>query len=649
MTLMVLHGRIIFCCITLLLLAGNARAQLCQGSLGDPIVKITFGAGANPGAPLKAATTSYSYVSADCPSDGFYTVRSNTTNCFDNSWHSVASDHTGDPNGYFMLINASHQPSAFYIDTVRGLCGGTTYEFAAWIMNVLKTTACMPSPTQPNLTFTIETTGGDILQSYNTSIIGSTVSPTWKQFGFYFTTPASTSEIVLRIFNNAPGGCGNDLALDDITFRPCGPQLVTRFIDNNADSVTVCEGNARSFTMNFTVSTGFSDPSFNWQQSTDGEVWTDIPGETNTSLIRDFEESAIAGKYFYRLSAAEAGNMGSPQCRIASNALLVKVAGNPVATIVSNSPVCQYQELKLEAAGGGQYEWSGVNNYTAQGAVASLPNAQPGSSGKYYVKVINEDGCSSLDSVTVTVHEKPIAAVAFSDTSICEGRAVQLHSSGGTVYQWLPADFLSSAVAHSPISTPATNISYNVIVWNDDGCSDTTNVAINVIEAPTADAGPDRWIIEGSTVQLQGVATGQGVSYAWSPGVYLDNTSSLQPFITPLRDTSYVLSVISGLGCGMATDTMKVFVFKDVFIPNAFSPNNDGLNDKWNIPTLAAYPGFELSVFNRQGQVVFRARGDNRPWDGSYRGQPQPAGIYVYMLDLKDGSAIRKGTLMLVR
>ena len=71
----------------LLVVYHNTIAQLCQGSLGDPIINITFGNGNNPGPPLSAATTAYQYVSNDCPSDGFYAVRNNTTSCFGNSWH----------------------------------------------------------------------------------------------------------------------------------------------------------------------------------------------------------------------------------------------------------------------------------------------------------------------------------------------------------------------------------------------------------------------------------------------------------------------------------------------------------------------------------------------------------------------------------
>jgi gliding motility-associated-like protein len=94
---------------------------------------------------------------------------------------------------------------------------------------------------------------------------------------------------------------------------------------------------------------------------------------------------------------------------------------------------------------------------------------------------------------------------------------------------------------------------------------------------------------------------------------------------------------------------MKVFVFKDVFVPSAFTPNNDGLNDTWNIPALNAFPEFILSVYNRYGQLIYQNKGNNIPWDGKYRGQPQPSGVYVYYIDLKVDGGKRKGTVTLIR
>ncbi len=625
------------------------NAQLCQGSLGDPIVNITFGAGTNPGPQLRAATTSYQYVVTDCPNDGYYTLRNSTSSCFGNSWHSLGRDHTGDPNGYFMLINASLGPSAFYLDTVKGLCGGTTYEFAAWIINVLKTTACLPSPTQPNLTFTIEKADGSVLQSYNTNTIGSLPSPSWQQFGFFFTTPTNVSDVVVRIFNNAPGGCGNDLGLDDITFRPCGPQLAAGIAGSATDTVTYCEGVPRSFTFNGNISAGYNNPSLQWQQSTDGLTWTDIGGATATTLTKNFAATEAPGKYIYRMSAAEAGNLNTPQCRIASKPLMIEIAGYPVPVAGSNSPICAIDTLLLNASDGVEYQWSGPNNYSATGATQTLYSAQPIQSGKYHVLVTNFAGCATLDSVTVAINPNPVASVSFPTATICEGDNLQLQSGGGSVYQWSPSTGLSADAIANPVASPAVTTEYTVIVYNQFACSDTAQVLVNVKEAPRAYAGLDKWIMEGNSAEISANATGQDITYSWTPTVYINDPLSLLPIVSPPRDTSYVLSVLSNVGCGTATDTMKVHVFKDVFVPSAFTPNNDGLNDKWNIPALNAFPEFILSVYNRYGQLIYQNKGNHIPWDGKYKGQPQPSGVYVYYIDLKVNGGKRKGTVTLIR
>ena len=99
----------------------NAFAQLCQGSLGDPVVNITFGSGSNPGPPL-GSTTNYTYIANICPNDGYYTIANSTHNCFNDTWYSVPEDHTpGDTNGYMMIVNASYQPGDFIVKQVDGL------------------------------------------------------------------------------------------------------------------------------------------------------------------------------------------------------------------------------------------------------------------------------------------------------------------------------------------------------------------------------------------------------------------------------------------------------------------------------------------------------------------------------------------------
>jgi hypothetical protein len=112
-------------------------------------------------------------------------------------------------------------------------------------MNVQKSTACGGVTIKPNVTFSIEKTDGTVIQSYNTNNIATTASPTWLQFGFFFTTPVGVSDVVLRMRNIAPGGCGNDLALDDITFRRCGPLVSSTIVGTGTNSANVCQGSSQ--------------------------------------------------------------------------------------------------------------------------------------------------------------------------------------------------------------------------------------------------------------------------------------------------------------------------------------------------------------------------------------------------------------------
>lgn len=626
-------------------------AQLCQGSLGDPIVNITFGAGSNPGPPL-TTTRNLSFYYNDCPQDGFYTIRSNTTSCHRNTWHTLTADHTGDPSGYFMLVNASLQKSEFYIDTLSGLCPNTTYEFAAWILNVIVPTACMGNPKTPNLTFSIEKTDGTVLQTYTTGDIASTQSPVWNQYGSFFTTPANVTNVVLRLINNSSGGCGNDLAIDDITFRPCGPLLVPSIKDQSGSLKVLCQGDSADVELQCKVSAGYNNPSFQWQESKDGgNSWKSIPGETKTSLIRKFTSTSPVGQYLYRLNVGEAVNNNLALCRVVSTNLTVQVNSNPVTSIFSNSPACQGNTLSLSATGGtqgGQYVWWGSNSFAATGSAAVIKDAQLVNAGRYYLKVTNPDGCKHTDSINVSIVPSPQVALAFSDKSICKGDSVLLSSSGGTNYVWSPASSLSSATIPNPVAKPSDSTTYKVVVSNNS-CQDSSTVTINVLPKPVANAGSDKVIIEGQTVQLNGSVNGGNTNITWYPDLFINDIHVLQPIVSPPTNTSYILSVTSTNGCGSSSDTANVSVYKKVMIPNAFSPNGDGINDNWNIKGLTSYDNYKLLVFNRYGQLVFESKNYSQPWNGTFNEKPLPAATYYYVLDLGVGLPVTSGYVAILR
>ena len=144
-------------------------------------------------------------------------------------------------------------------------------------------------------------------------------------------------------------------------------------------------------------------------------------------------------------------------------------------------------------------------------------------------------------------------------------------------------------------------------------------------------------------------ATGGSVTYLWTPSNYINDPAILQPTVHPPVDTRYTLTVTSANGCGVATAAANIIVFKAIYIPTAFTPNNDGVNDTWKIPALSAFPAFTLVVYNRLGQIVFENKNANQAWDGTFKGEPAAAGSYVYVIDLKQAPGIIKGSVLIIR
>lgn len=619
--------------------------QLCNGSLGDPVVNITFGSGIGPGTAL-TSLTNYNYVTNDCPNDGNYTIENATNNCFGSSWYSVSEDHTpGDINGYMMVVNASYNPGDFFIQTVNGLCPNTTYEFAAWILNVLKPSACGGVGIKPDITFNIETTSGTVLQSYKTSDIPAGSFAEWKQYGFFFSTTTAVNSVVLRMTNNAPGGCGNDLLLDDITFRPCGP-LVAASISGSPDSVDLCTGNNSTFTLQANISAGYNDPVYQWQQSTNnGTSWTNIQGATNKTYLRQ-PVSAI-GTYLYRFAVSERSNMNISSCYIVSNVVSISVNKFPVVS-ASNKGNCSGDTLFLIANDGATYSWTGPLSFTSTSSSPFIPNAVTANSGTYYVKVTSAKGCVSKDSTIANIASKPVVD-AGSDAEICEGKSIQLNSTGSNItsYQWSPPSGLSNANIPDPVVFPTQTTLYILTVANN-ACRSSDSLTIVVNKNPTANAGPDKVILAGQSVVLNGTAGGTAITYMWMPPDNMTAPTTLTPSVNPSADKIYSLIVTSTKGCGTVTDDVLVKVYKQLYIPNAFTPNGDGINDTWNIETLQAYPGAEVRVFNRYGEKVFDNNGINKLWDGKYKGVLLSAGAYVYTIDLKNNLAVIKGVVFII-
>lgn len=547
-------------------------SQLCTGSLGDPVVNITFGSGSNPGQPLQTivagASTTYPYVpvtgnpATPIVNDGFYTITNNVIS--HPAWFSGALDHTpNDVNGYLAFFNASELPGEFYKQTVTGLCENTKYEFASWIANVLNPAALIG--VKPDITFVIQKTDGTILATYSTGPISQKTSLTWEQFGFFFATPVGVSTVVLKMTNTNVGGLaqqGNDFAIDDITFKPCGPTLTASFNSSTIQSTKTQCGFA-PVTLFGTASSGYSSPGYLWQISNDnGTTWADLASSNALSYVYTPTSS---GTTSFRMLSGESANINSSTCRVASNSITLIINAPPQLSFAGNT-ICpgQQGQLQFQIAGGVSPYTVVINNGSANSTINNLGTSTnssitptPSITTTYsIVSVTDALGCvrtSGFTTSSATITVQPLAVNVSPSTNACSGDSIQLMASGGNQYSWSPSAGLSSANIANPKAAPAGTTTYKVVVSNT-GCKDSATTTINVMSKPTLGATPSSSTCAGDSIQLS--ASG-AASYSWSPATGLSNASIANPIASVSSTITYTVTGSSGNGC---TDTRNVVI-----------------------------------------------------------------------------------------
>lgn len=625
------------CCF--LSLMNKTFSQTCQGSLGDPVVHIDFGRGSNFFGPALGKNTNYTYIASGNPLDGFYTIAKSVVRS--EVWYGVPNHTPNDPDGYLMFITASYQPGIFYeTDISTDLCPNTTYEFAAWVSNVLTF-----SGIKPNLTFMVLSMDDQILKTYNTGEIPESSGPTWKQYGFLFATSGNVTKVKIRIINNAPGGTGNDLALDDITFRACGPSITVTMDNASQMEKTICEGENTPITISAQV-TGLANLQYLWQRNS-GSGWIDLNNETSTQMIIP-AQSLPPGLYQYRMVAAEPANFSSAACRTASPVVKIQVNPSPKPIVTDHQSVCIGNKITLELTGTeGTYSWTGPNNFSSTARSPVIEKATLADAGVYKVTLSSGD-CSAVAQINVSVLPQAVAVVDQQTVSICKGASVTLQASGGTTYKWLPSEGLSATDIPNPIASPSITTVYEVTVSNGT-CESTAYVIVNVFQEVVADAGNNKAIIEGQSITLNGKVSGDHIRYFWTPSNYLDDPLKLNPIASPTQDITYTLNVWSEDGCPGATSDVSVKVYKKLEIPNTITPNGDGINDIWNIAALESYPDAEIKIVNRYGERIFSSGTGQKSWDGKRNGVNAPVGTYYYMINLHNGQKLLTGSITILR
>lgn len=252
--------------------------------------------------------------------------------------------------------------------------------------------------------------------------------------------------------------------------------------------------------------------------------------------------------------------------------------------------------------------------------------------GSYTMTIADANQCT-FSAPAVVGFDNTLQLSTIDDTSICAGRSVPLTTgSNAASYSWSPSTGLSSPSAASPLAAPASSTQY-VVTATLGSCTKKDTVAVSINPSATVNAGPTQSIYSGGNAILQATVSG-GASYSWTPPAGLNDPNVLNPLANPSSTTLYTLTVTSSSGC-VSSDTVSVIVIPYcIMVKNAFSPNGDGLNDKWSVyDDFGCLKNVVVHVYNRYGNKVFESRNYNNDWDGTYNGKPVPDGTYYAIIE----------------
>ena len=603
----------------------SAFAQVCTGNLGDNIFEAgDFGSGTdNIVAVDPMIAPGFRYQTSPPPNDGFYTITNDMRqwrNTFP-TWDAFP-DNSDDPNGYMMIVNAAFEPGKFYEQTVTGLCENTEYQFTADVRNILR-----PGTGQifPNVSFLINNvvqfTTGNVPENQR-----------WNTYGFSFNTAPGETTITLSLSNNAPGGFGNDLAIDNIEFRACGPEARIA----GEETLSICEDGDPAPLLTVINGDQYDDPAYQWQQSFDeGATWQNLAGENAETFLHT---NLSSGFYYYRyLLANGAPNLTNNKCRVVSNNKIVYVVPKRYEII---DTLCAGLSF---AVGSNEYNQTGT---TIDTLVSSL-------------------GCDSIVTLRLTVLPDPGLVANFDaidpSCSDFENGSIQLTSVTGATS---PLELILFDTTQNPTSLFPTlpEGDYPYRVTDRYGCATAGVINLRSPNPFSIELSGEVTVELGEAVRINVSPTDTVIAYNWLPDGITDCTNDCPTLeLFPQNSFQLTLNAISDAGC-MASDSIRITVVKNrkVYFATAFSPNDDGIND--NFTLQGAVPNVtvieNLEIYDRWGNQVF-AGNDLAPndlsagWNGrNLNGEDAPPGTYVYTGRIRflDGETREySGSVVLVR
>jgi gliding motility-associated-like protein len=610
--------------LSVILIPTSLNGQICSGSVGENIfLEGDFGRGAANILPVDPGIAPGFTYSTNTPiDDGFYNITNGTDKWVNNyvTWLNIG-DNSSDPNGYMMVVNANFTPGIFYDQTVEGLCDNTTYVFTADVINMIRRE--VTNHILPNVSFLIN---GDV--KFTTGAIPQ--DEFWHTYGFTFDTEPGETTLRLTLRNNAPGGIGNDLALDNIEFRACGPDAIA---STDLDG-KVCENSFEDIFLTADISDAPAGSAIQWQLSADnGNSWTNIVGAKDTTYqILDFSSGLFLYRYLFANSEESLQNI---KCRTISTPQALEVV--PLLFSISDT-IC---------AGTG-YQF-GTNELFDPGV--------------YVDSLVSSIGCDSI--VTLTLYIAPPDLISLfasgNDPSCTDYEDGQVHidsipGAGNPVEVFFNGtnegavfDFFDLAPGN-----------YDLQIVDRFGCTASENLTLQNPSPFVAIGSLDTMIRLGQIIVGNPVFSHPAVAWSWSPFEGIDCIDCQNPMIQPLRSGTYEVLGQNEFGCE-ATYVLNfdVNVEELIFIPNVFTPNNDSRNDFFGAfgDPYAQLQNYQIAVFDRWGGQVFQSEAailneESTGWDGKVNGKDVEKGVYTYEMyfTLINSDVVRKvGTVTILR
>jgi len=319
------------------------------------------------------------------------------------------------------------------------------------------------------------------------------------------------------------------------------------------------------------------------------------------------------------------GSFGTSNCPDADTVVVTVNSKDSISVTASADSVCAGNSLTLSASGGSSYLWS-PDDGSVSDVNASAPTVTPFNSTIYSVASIGS--CADTASVFITVIPNDSIVITASNTSVCSGDTIQLNTSGGSNYQWLPATGLSCSDCDNPTAIFTDSITYTVI--STGLCPSQESISISVFPLLSISVSADTTILRGQSATL--TASG-GSEYVWTPATGLNNTSGASVIASPSATTTYFVTENNYLCASQAEVTVTVLLRECplAVLPSAFSPNGDGSNDSFGLLNPENFASIELQIYNRWGEKVFETL-TNQRWDGTYKSEAQPISTFAYTL-----------------